>query len=57
MGNDGMNVTIEIDPEVACPEDDGEAMTTICYVTHHQASKIQESMDMPSLIRVAQLSD
>lgn len=43
--------------EVACPEDDGEAMTTICYIIHHQASKIQESTDLSDLVKGAQLSD
>ena len=43
--------------EVAFPEDDGNAMATICYIIHYQASKTEQPKYLPDLIKVAQLSD
>lgn len=43
--------------EVALPDDDGEAMATICYVIHHQTSRMRTPCHEVELLSVAILSD
>lgn len=43
--------------EIACPEDDAEAMATICYIVDHRASKASRARVCSELLQVARLSD
>lgn len=45
--------------EVACPEDDGQAMTVICYIAHHKPSQVKHPRDLyvPDIVKMARLSE